>query len=310
MTPRPIIIDTDPGQDDAAAILAALGASGELDVVALTAVAGNVPLPLTSLNSLKICELAGRPDVPVYAGCERPMVNDLVTAEYVHGESGLAGADLPEPEMALQDQHAVDFLVDALLEAEPQSITLCPIGPLTNVAMAMVREPRVLAGIREIVLMGGGFFEGGNITPTAEFNIYADPHAADVVFRSGVPTTVMPLDVTHQVLATPERLDRIAALGTAPGRTVAALLGAHGVTGRWAGGAPVHDPCVIAYLLEPGLFGGKECFVEVDTRPGPTMGMTIVDWWGRRPEPPNVTYIREVDDDGFFDLIVDCIGRL
>ena len=203
---RKIIIDTDPGQDDAVAILLALASPGELDVRGITTVAGNVPLALTSLNARKVCELAGRDDVAVYAGCERPMVRELITAEYVHGATGLDGADLPDPTMALQPTHAVDFLVETLMAGDEGEITLCPLGPLTNIAMALLREPRIASKVREIVLMGGGFFEGGNVTPAAEFNIFVDPHAADVVFTSGIPITMMPLDVTHQALATPTRV--------------------------------------------------------------------------------------------------------
>src|SRR5882724_9670934 len=183
---RKIIIDTDPGQDDAVAILLALG-SAELDIVGITAVAGNVPLKLTEKNARKICELAGRSDIKVYAGAIRPLLRELVTAEEVHGKTGLNGPQLPEPTMPLQDQYAVDFMVETLMSEESGTITLCPLGPLTNIALALIREPKIAPRIKEIVLMGGGFFEGGNVTPTAEFNIYVDPHAADIVFKSGIP---------------------------------------------------------------------------------------------------------------------------
>ena len=182
---RKIIIDTDPGQDDAVAILLAL-ASPELEVLGITAVAGNVPLALTQKNARKICELAGKPETKVFAGAVHPLVRQLVTAEYVHGSTGLDGPDLPEPTMPLQDKHAVDFIVETLMSEPPGSVTLCPLGPLTNIALAITMEPRIVPRIAGIVLMGGGFFEGGNTTPAAEFNIYVDPHAADVVFRSGI----------------------------------------------------------------------------------------------------------------------------
>ena len=204
---RKIIIDTDPGQDDAVAILLAL-ASPELDVLGLTVVAGNVPLHLTQKNAMKICELAGRPETKVFPGAVHPLVRHLVTAEHVHGRTGLNGPDLPEPTMKLQDKHAVDFIIDTIMHEEPATVTLCALGPLTNIALAMVREPRIVPRIQEIVLMGGGFFEGGNITPAAEFNIYVDPHAADIVLKSGVPIVMMPLDVTHKALTTAKRIRR------------------------------------------------------------------------------------------------------
>src|SRR5690606_2842621 len=220
---RKIIIDTDPGQDDAVAILLAL-ASPELDVLGITAVAGNVPLSLTQLNARKICELAGRPQTRVFAGASRPMVRPLVTAENVHGKTGLDGPVLPEPAMPLQDRHAVDFIVETLMAEEAGSVTLCPLGPLTNIGLALVREPRIAGRIGEIVLMGGGFFEGGNVTPAAEFNIHVDPHAADVVFRSGAPITMMPLDVTHKALTTATRVAAFRRLGTRVGTATAEML--------------------------------------------------------------------------------------
>ena len=180
---RKIIIDTDPGQDDALAIMLALGSPDELDVLGVTVVAGNVPLALTELNARKICELCGRADMRVFKGADRPLLRALVTAEHVHGRTGLDGPDLAPPTMALQDEHAVDFIIRTLRAEAPKSVTLCPLGPLTNIAMALIRAPDIAASIQEIVLMGGGFFEGGNTTPAAEFNIYVDPQAADRVFR-------------------------------------------------------------------------------------------------------------------------------
>ena len=205
---RKIIIDTDPGQDDAVAILLAL-ASPELEVLGLTAVAGNVPLHLTQKNAMKICELAGKPETRVFAGAVHPLVRRLVTAEHVHGRTGLNGPELPEPTMKLQDRHAVDFIIETIMHEGPATITLCPLGPMTNIALAMAREPRIVPRIQEIVLMGGGFFEGGNTTPTAEFNIYVDPHAADIVLKCGAPIVMMPLDVTHKALTTAKRDRRV-----------------------------------------------------------------------------------------------------
>ena len=310
--PRRIIIDTDPGQDDAVAILLALG-SAEIEVAGITAVAGNVPLALTEKNARKICELAGRPDIEVFAGAVRPLMRALVTAEEVHGQTGLNGPQLPEPEMALQDRHAVDFLVETLMREESGSITLCALGPLTNIALALVREPRIAPRIREIVLMGGGFFEGGNVTPAAEFNIHVDPHAADIVFRSGVPIVMMPLDVTHKALTTAKRIDAIRGLGTRIGDAVAAMLEffeRFDEEKYGTDGGPLHDPCVIAYLLRPELFAGRTCNVTVETTSELTMGMTVVDWWGVTGRPANALVMRDVDSNGFFELLTQRLGRL
>ncbi len=210
--PEKIIIDTDPGQDDAFAILLAL-ASPEVDLLGITTVAGNVPLALTTLNARKICELAGRPDTPIYAGCDRPMRVPLVTAEHVHGATGLDGYDLPDPVMPVQAQNGVDFLIETLRREPAGTVTLCPLGPLTNIATALSRAPDIAARIKRIVLMGGGFFEGGNITPAAEFNIFVDPDAATVVLGSGVAVTILPLDVTHKVLTSPARIAALRAIG-------------------------------------------------------------------------------------------------
>ncbi|MFZ0014594.1 MAG: nucleoside hydrolase [Acidimicrobiia bacterium] len=309
---RPIIIDTDPGQDDAVAILAALASPDDLEVLAITAVAGNVPLDLTVINSLALVELADRADVPVYRGSVRPMVKDLITAEYVHGPTGLDGADLPPPTLGPAPGHAVDKLVEILMTSD-EAITVCTLGPLTNLGLALVREPRIADHITQIVTMGGGFFEGGNTTPAAEFNIYVDPHAAHVVFTSGIPIVLMPLDVTHKALTTPDRLQRFKDLGTAAGHAVAGMLGFYD---RWdmskydLPGGPLHDPTVIAYLLRPDLFEGREVAVEIDIAPGPTLGMTVIDWWGVTEQRPNALVMNRIDADGFFDLLVERIARL
>jgi len=309
---RKIIIDTDPGQDDAVAILLAL-ASPELEVLGIVAVAGNVPLALTQSNARKIVELAGRSDVPVHAGAVRPLIRPLVTAEHVHGQTGLDGADLPEPEMPLHPQHGVDFIVEAVLAADPGEITLCTLGPLTDAALALIRAPEIAPRLREIVMMGGAYFEVGNITPTAEFNVYVDPEAADVVMRSGVPITMLPLDITHAVLTTPARLARIAAIGNRAGGVVAQLLGfseRFDVAKYGGAGAPLHDPNVIAWLLKPDLYAGRRINVAVETASPLTLGMTVADFWRVTQRPANVDYLRSVDADGFYDLLVEHLGDL
>lgn len=312
MTARQIIIDTDPGQDDAIAILLAL-ASPEFEVLGLTVVAGNVPLALTEQNARKICELAGRPQTKVFAGCPRPMVRPQVTAEQVHGKTGLDGPDLPAPTMPLQPEHAVDWIIATLRAAPAGSITLCTLGPLTNVATAMVKAPDIVAKIAEIVMMGGGFFEGGNTTPAAEFNIYVDPHAAHVVLTSGVKLTMHPLDVTHKALMTRQWIDSLRKLGTRTGTAAAAMLDFYERfdMAKYGGeGGPLHDPCVIAYLLQPGLFAGKDCNVRIETGSELTMGMTVVDWWNVTPHPANCHVINAIDAGGFYELIRERLARL
>jgi purine nucleosidase len=265
-----------------------------------------VPLALTQKNARMVCELAGRPDIRVYAGASQPLQRALVTAEHVHGETGLNGTLLPEPQMPLQAQHAVDFLIEEIKRQPAGSVTLCTLGALTNIALALQRAPEIAVRIQQIVLMGGGFSEGGNITPAAEFNIYVDPHAAHVVFSSGIPLVVMPLDVTHQVLTTKARVAAIAALGTPVAQATVELLEffeRYDEEKYGSDGGPLHDPCVIAYLLQPDLFQGRHCNVEIEISSELTMGMTVVDWWGVSTRPRNATVMRTVDADGFFSLL-------
>ncbi|MDH3607091.1 MAG: nucleoside hydrolase [Acidimicrobiia bacterium] len=309
--PTPIIIDTDPGQDDAVALLLALASPAELEVVAITTVAGNVPLELTTRNSLMMVELAGRTDVPVYAGCDQPMVRPLVTAEFVHGKSGIDGSNLPNPTTQPADGHAVDYLLQAIRQRP--GMTLCTLGPLTNVGTALQREPGIAEDIEKIVLMGGGFFEGGNTTPAAEFNIYEDPQAADLVFRSGIPLVMMPLDVTHQALTSDARIQAFRDLGNAAGAATAGMLEfyeRYDMERYGTLGGPLHDPTVIAYLLEPEMFGGRHCSVEIETTSELTMGMTVVDWWDLTEADPNCLVVNQIDDQGFYTLLTDRIGRL
>lgn len=313
MPPRKIIIDTDPGQDDAVAILLALASPEEIDVIAITCVAGNVPLDLTSKNARIICELAGKGNVPVFAGCDRPMGRALVTAEHVHGKTGLDGPDLPDPLMPLEDGYAVDYIIEQLRAHAPGTVTLCPIGPLTNIATALQKAPDIAERIAEIVLMGGAYFEVGNITPTAEFNIYVDPEAADIVFKSGVPIVVMPLDVTHKALVTRARNDAFRAIGTPVGTVVAQMTDFFERFDKekyGSDGAPLHDPCVTAYLIRPDLFTGRHINVEIETQSALTLGMTVADWWGVTERAPNALFIGDLDADGFFSLLTERLARL
>ena len=314
MQPAPsyrIIIDTDPGQDDALAILLAL-ASPEIEVLGITAVAGNVPLALTERNARALVKLAGR-DTPVRAGADRPLERALVTAEHVHGKTGLDGHDLPEPARALAPGHGAEWIADTVLGEPANTITLVCLGPLTNAALAL-RRGGVAERLKGIVLMGGGYFEGGNITPMAEFNIYVDPEAADEVMRCGAPLTIAPLDVTHKALIPRAFVQRMRELGTRTGDACAGWLDffeRFDVEKYGSEGGPLHDPCTIAWLLAPGLFGGRDCFVAVETQSELCRGATVVDWWNVWPErPANAHVLRDLDASGFFDLLAKRLAAL
>jgi purine nucleosidase len=310
---RKVIILTDPGQDQAAAILMILGAPEAFEVLGLVATAGNIGLDHTIRNCLKLLELAGRTDIPVFAGCPRPMRRPLTTAVHVHGPTGLDGPDLPAPTMQPAAKHGVDFLVETLRAAAPGEITICSLSPLTNLAMALIQAPDIAHGIGEIAAMAGAYFEVGNITSAAEFNVYVDPEAADVVFRSGVKLTLLPLDVTHQMLSTPARLQAMRAVGNACAIATAQMLEfsqdfdlkKYG----WEG-APLHGPCVPAFLLRPDLFAGRQINVSVETGSELTMGMTIADYWGITDRPKNAFYVRSGDPEGFYALLNQCLSRL
>lgn len=307
----PLIIDCDPGQDDAVALLLAMASPEELQLLGITTVAGNVSLDKTSRNARQICELAGQPQMGVYAGCPRPLLRPLETAEQVHGKTGIDGADLPEPQMPLGSQHAVEYLIETLMAA-PEPVTLALLGPMTNLAVALVQQPRIVERIQRLVFMGGSAFEG-NVTPAAEFNILTDPHAAQIVLSAGIPEVVMlGLHVTQQVLSTPERIERIRALGTRVGQTVANMLTFYGkvdVERYGLLGGPLHDPCVIAYLLQPQLFELKPCYVEVETASPLNLGRTVVDRWGSSGRLANVQVAFGVDAQGFYHLLTERLGR-
>ncbi|MBT8080015.1 MAG: nucleoside hydrolase [Gammaproteobacteria bacterium] len=309
---RKIIIDCDPGQDDAVALLLAFAANSELEVVGVTTVAGNVPLELTERNARLMCDIAGRDDVDVYAGCSRPLVRSLITAEKVHGRTGIDPLQIRQPSRPLKSQHAVDFIVDSLLSTEDGPITLVPTGPLTNIAMAIVKEPAILDAVDKIVLMGGAMREAGNHSPSAEFNMLVDPHAAHVVFECGTPIIAMGLDVTHQVLSTPDRIERIRALGSEAAVATADMLefyNRHDMEKYGMHGGPLHDPCTVAWLLKPELFKSKRCNVAVETTSELTAGHTAVDFWGISGRPENAEWVYEADAAGFYDLLVEYLER-
>ncbi len=312
MSPRPIIIDCDPGQDDAVALFLAMSSPDELELIGITAVAGNVPLRLTERNARVMCDVADRRDIPVFAGAEKPLIREAISAEYIHGETGIDGMDIFDPETPLQSQHAVAYLLDTLGAAAPSSITLVPTGPLTNIAAAIVADPQIIESIDEIVLMGGAMREGGNRTPSAEFNILADPHAADIVFSCGRPLTVMGLDVSHKVLSTPERVGRIGDLGNAVAEATAGMLSffhRYDTEKYDSPGTPLHDPCTVAYLLRPELFKLKLCNIAIETESELTMGHTAVDFWHVTERPHNANWAFDIDADGFYKLLTERLAR-
>lgn len=305
---RKILIDCDPGHDDAIAILLAAG-HPRIELVGITTVAGNAEVEKTTLNALKVCEIAGIRHVPVAKGAGRPLVRPRETAADIHGDSGLDGPVLPEPTLTTVPEHAVDFIIRKLMESDGD-ITLVPVGPLTNIAMAMRREPAILPKIREIVLMGGGSF--GNWTPAAEFNIYVDAEAARIVFESGVPITMMGLDVTHQALATPEVIDRIASIGNPVARFVGELLVFFRQTYKDVFGfehPPVHDVCSVAYCIDPDIFECKRLRVDVETKGEFAYGMTLIDFHGVTKRAPNVNVALRLDHGKFWDLLYQTLKR-
>jgi len=305
--PISVILDVDPGHDDAVAILMA-AASPAIDLLAVTCVAGNAPLERTQENARKVLTVGGIADVPVAAGLDGPLARPLVTAADVHGASGLDGPGLPEPAMELDPRHAVDLIVE-LAMAATRPITLIPTGPLSNVAMALRREPRLRGRIERIVLMGGSIAEG-NITPSAEFNIYVDPEAAHIVFSSGIPLTMVGLDVSHRARLGPEHTARIRALGTPVGRLVADLLEFFVLFHRQRYGwddVPLHDPCCVAELIRPGLITTRPLHVDIETQSSLTRGRTVVDLWGVTGHAPNADVGVDIDRQGFIDVLMDCL---
>lgn len=308
-----LIIDTDPGADDVVALLFALASPDELNVRALTTVAGNVRLDKTSRNARLAREWAGREEVPVYAGAPKPLMRTPIYAEDIHGKEGLSGIAVHEPRQGLAEGSAITYLIDTLKSARPNSITIAMLGPQTNLALALIQEPGIVQGIKEVVVMGGAHFNGGNITPVAEFNLFADPQAAEVVLNSGVKLTYLSLDVTHKILTSEARLNQIAALNNNASRLVGDILNEY-IKGDMEHygipGGPVHDATVVAYLLKPQLFSGRSVNVVVDSREGPTFGQTIVDWYDSLKAPKNAFWVEGGDAQGFFDLLTERLARL
>ncbi len=301
-----LIIDCDPGIDDAIALLLAFAHPNSLDLVGISVVAGNLPLETTTNNARKICELAGR-SLPVFAGCSRPLLVPLLYADHVHGASGLGGAQLPDPSGTLRREHGVDWLVETLRYAS-EPIGLATLGPLTNLALAIVKEPAIVPNIAQIVMMGGAIGDG-NVTPFAEFNVYADPHAAQIVLNSGIPIVMIPLDVTHQAIATPARRDRIRAIGNRVSETVLAMIEGYGLeeqAARGWDGPPLHDACVIAYWLRPELFEVESMAIRVELA-GDEIGRSkVVD----EGDGGIVRVATGIDSDGFYGLLTEGLAQL
>ena len=313
MKPKDIIIDCDPGQDDAIMLLLAFSAPEIINILGITTVAGNVPLEKTQRNARIISELAGKESVKIFAGCNKPIERELVTAEYVHGLEGIDGAPIFEPKLKLQKQDAVDFIIETLISSEDNSITLVPTGPLTNIAKAINKNPNILKKIYEIVIMGGAMREGGNTTPSAEFNIYVDPEAAEIVFNCGKPLVVMPLDVTHKVITDSETTNQIERLGNKSGKLISSMLKFYNRFDEekyGTDGGPLHDPCTIAYLLDKNIFTGKKVNVSIETKSELTLGCTSVDFWNVTKKQKNCFWIYDVNIKKFFELLLKQIAKL
>lgn len=312
MTPIPIIIDCDPGIDDTIALLTAF-VSPELDILGITPVCGNQPLERTVRNALQVCELGDRTDIPVYAGCFRPMLREPIYGQF-HGKTGLGNTNLPEPVKAAEPISAVDFIVETLSAAalSGRLVTICCLGPMTNLAIALRMQPQIAKGVERIVMMGGAYREPGNRTMTSEFNILADPHAAHVVFSSDIPLVALALDATHQVMLKPEHVAQFASVSGRISETLAELMAfwdRNDVRRYGSRGGPLHDPLVIAYLLAPRLFQTERARVFVEHESELCMGQTIADWYGKSGLEPNADIVTKVDAEGIIRFFLDRLSR-
>lgn len=310
MTPRRIIIDTDPGIDDALACLFAL-ASPEIKLEAVTTTQGNVTLERATRNALAILELARVSHIPVVPGSVLPLVQPLRASADIHGASGLGNSKLPEPQTKSIPVHAVDFLIEKVL-AEPDEISIVPIGPLTNIAMAIRKEPKFAKAIRELVIMGGAIRDGGNMTPLAEFNIYVDPHAAHIVFHSGIPITLIPLDVTQQCLLEPEHIDRLRKINSPISKFISDAVNVYMKASNERGfaGSALHDPLTLAAILAPELLTLKEYYVDVDISGGISTGNTFADIYNISKKAPNMKVGMNVRSNDFIELFVQHMEKL
>ncbi|HKJ38136.1 MAG TPA: nucleoside hydrolase [Anaerolineales bacterium] len=310
MNPKRIIIDTDPGVDDALAFLLAL-ASPEIQLEALTTTQGNVTLEKATRNALSVLELCNANHIPVAAGSMYPLVQPLLASVDVHGESGIGVAKLPESTSKVVEQHAVDYLIEKVL-AEPNEISIFPIGPLTNIAMAIRKEPGFAKAVKELVIMGGAINENGNVTPLAEFNIYVDPHAAHIVFHSGIPITLIPLDVTHKCLLRQEHVDRLMKTRSPITGFIKDAVETYFQFSyeRGFAGCALHDPLTLATIIAPELLTLKEYYVDVDHSGGVAMGKTFADVFGKLNQPVNMKAAMDVRGDDFIELFLQRMETL
>lgn len=309
--PRSIILDCDPGHDDVFALLLAHG-SPEVDLLAVTTVVGNQTVEKVTQNALSVSRVAGMGEVPFAAGCSRPLVRELTLASETHGESGLDGPVLPEPVHSLDPRHAVDLIIETVMSREPNTVTLVPTGGLTNIAMAVRKEPELARRVKEVVLMGGGYHTG-NWSPVAEFNIVIDPEAAHIVFNAGWPVVMVGLDVTHTALATPEVVERITAIRTGPSQFLVELLEFFTEVYRDTQGfdsPPVHDPCAVAYVIDPSVLEVRRAPVDIELAGTLTTGMTVTDFRAEAPPDCTTSVATSLDQERFWDLIVDAVERI
>ena len=310
MNPRRMIIDTDPGIDDALAFLLAL-ASPEIQLEALTTTQGNVTLDKATRNALSVLELANASHIPVVSGSVVPLVQPLRASAHVHGESGIGNAQLPEPKTAPLPGHAVDYLIRRIL-AEPGELSIFPIGPLTNIAMAIRKEPAFAGAVRELVIMGGAILEPGNLTPLAEFNVYVDPHAAHIVFHSGIPITLIPLDVTHKCMLRQEQVDRLLKIDSPVSQFIGDAVEVYLEESFRLGydGCSLHDPLTLATVIAPELLTLREYFVDVDISGGVSMGKTFADIQKLTKRPANMKVATDVRGEEFIELFLQRMERL
>lgn len=305
---RKIILDCDPGHDDAIAMILAAG-NPVIDLLGITTVGGNQTLSKVTHNTLSVARVARMSGVPVHAGCARPLVREVEVAEGIHGDSGLDGVELPEPISQVGSRHAVDYIIDTIMEHEPGTVTLVPTGPLTNIALAVRKEPRIAERVQEVVLMGGGYHTG-NWSATAEFNIIVDPEAAHIVFNEKWPLTMVGLDLTHQALATPEVEEKIKAIGSECSEFVLGLFAFFRKAYKEAQGfehPPVHDPCTVAYLIDPSIVTTQKVPLDVELRGELTLGMTVADFRAPAPEGCTTQVAVDLDHERFWNLVIQAI---
>lgn len=310
-TGKKIILDCDPGHDDAIAMLLAHG-NPDIDLLAVTTVVGNQTLPKVTRNALAVAEIAGMIGVPIAAGATRPLVRTIENAPEIHGDSGMDGPVLPEPTMQVDARHAVDLIIDTIMAHEPGTVTLVPTGGLTNIALAVRKEPRIAERVKEVVLMGGGYHIG-NWSAVAEFNIKIDPEAAHIVFNESWPVVMVGLDLTHQALATPDVVTAIAAVGTKPSQFVVELLEFFGHTYKESQGfdaPPVHDPCAVAYVIDPSVVRTVKVPIDIELTGTLTLGMTVADFRAPAPDDCTTWAATELDHERFWALVVDALERI